>query len=184
MEFFVGLNFKPLYKKHTPLYCVSQHRDGKIKLVRLGTLKDRKEIVEICRGFGVKTFSFNFHYGDGRYKLPKIRAGFYIDALLKFMSEVREEGYEAVPLFSSSVYGSGNLPSGELLEGLNFRFEALEKLISNLDINPFKFPWRVYPVDVLDVIATSVGLYFYSVGRFEFVDFEGFKVVKVLWKLR
>jgi hypothetical protein len=182
---FIGLNFKPFHVKHLPLYCVTEHRDGKIRLLKLDILKDKDGITEICKEFGVKKFSFNFHYGDGgRYKLPKLRLSLYLDQISKFVSEIRERKFEPIPVFSSSVYGSSNLPSGELLEGLNFRFEALEKFISGLDINPFRLAWRVYPVDVLDVIATSLGLYFYTVGRFEFVNFGGFNVVRVSWNLK
>ncbi len=183
MEVFIGLNFKPFYAKHHTLYCVMGHWDGKIRLLSLGTLNDKVDITNICENYKAKRFSFNLHYGDkGKYKLPKLRAKFYIDRISSFILEVKKRELEPIPIFSSSVYGPNNLPSGELLEGLNFRFRSLEKYISNLDINPFKFDWKVHPVDVLDVIATALGLYFYSVGKFEMVDFEGFKVVRVSWK--
>ncbi len=179
VDVFIGLNFKPFLAKCKPVYSVLIHKKGKLYLQSVDILENKEEITAVCKKFNTKVFAFNVHYLEksGKYKLPKLRLNMYIEELKGFMLYTRRRRKKPFAIYSQSIYGDGDIPSGELLMGLNFRFKKLDKYISNLDINPLKLDWKAYPVDILDAIATSLGLYFYYTGSYKKTHLRDIEVI-------
>lgn len=179
VDVFIGLNFKPFLAKRKPVYSVLIHRKGKLYLQYVDILENKEDITTVCKKLNTKVFAFNVHYLEksGKYRLPRLRLNMYIDELKGFILYTRRRRRKPFAIYSQSIYGNGNIPSGELLTGLNFRFKKLDKYISDMDINPLRLDWEVYPVDVLDAIATSLGLYFYFRGNYKKTHLRDIEVI-------
>ncbi|MEO0207680.1 MAG: hypothetical protein ABIL50_03830 [candidate division WOR-3 bacterium] len=179
VDVFIGLNFRPFFTKCKPVYSVLIYKNGKLHLQSVGILENKEEITAVCKKFNTKVFAFNVHYLEklGKYKLPKLRLNMYIEELKGFIAYNNRRRKRSFAIYSQSIYGNGNIPSGELLMGLNFRFKKLDKYISDLDINPLKLDWKAHPVDILDAIATSLGLYFYYTGSYKKTHLRDIEVI-------
>ncbi len=180
-EIFVGLHFNPFLGKCNPVYAVIKRDGGKLLIDNVSILDQKEGILKICKDLEVKMFSFNILYPPDRitgYKLPKLRLNMYVEEIKQFISYSKRRRRTPVPVYSQSIYGNKPLPSKDLLEGLNYRFDRLSMYISGLSkLNILSLRWRVYPVDILDTIATSLSLYFYKTGRFEKYHIGGLEVI-------
>lgn len=166
---FVGITFRVFSSKFSPVYAVLCYENGKLCLENIDVLSKKEDAFEVCKNMNVNTFSFNVHYSPQErmgYRLPKLRMNMYIEEIKNFVELSKENGLEVIPIYSNGLYGRKSIPSKDSLDGLSYRFRKLEKYIKEININIFHLDWKVQPVDILDAIGTSLGLYFYSVGNY------------------
>ncbi len=177
---FLGLTFRIFSAKFSPVYTILCYENGKLCLEKIDVLPKKEDVFEVCKSIGVNTFSFNVHYSPHKrmgYRLPNLRMNMYIQEIRHFMEHSKENDLRAVPIYSNGLYGRKNIPSKDSLDGLSYRFRKLEKYIKEINIDIFHLDWKVQPVDILDAIGTSLGLYFYSVGNYRSAKLKGIEII-------